>query len=195
VLTIAAYVTQNVGDIRLYQTAEERWITRKVDSVLALMNNTQKAGQMTMARKGQVSNAEVASACIGSVFNGGGDPQGDNRPATWAAFIDAIQNTVMSYSGTVKIPILYGQDCVHGVGAIAGTTVFPHNIGLGCTGDTNLLARIGAVVASEAAGCGIRLNFAPCVAAPRNEKWGRTYEGFGETPEINSAMGAAYTRG
>jgi beta-glucosidase len=54
---------------------------------------------------------------------------------------------------------------------------------------------IGRVVASEAAGCGIRLTFGPCIASPRNEKWGRTYEGFGETPEINAQMGAAYVRG
>ena len=87
------------------------------------------------------------------------------------------------------------MDCVHGVGLIAGMTVFPHNIGLGCTGDTALMAKVGRVVASEAAGCGIRLNFAPCVSTVRNEKWGRTYEGFGETSEINAAMGAAYTRG
>jgi beta-glucosidase len=194
VLTIAAYVTQNVGDIRLYQTVEERTITRKVDSLLALMTINEKAGQMTQARKGQLTNAQIASLGIGSVFNGGGDPQGNNTPSDWATMIDGIQSTIAS-SGPHKIPMIYGQDCVHGVGAVAGTTVFPHNIGLGCTGDTALLARVGAVTASEASGCGIRLNFAPCVAAARNERWGRTYEGFGETPEINSAMGAAYTRG
>jgi len=194
VLTIAAYVTQNVGDIRLYQTAEERTITRKVDSLLALMTINEKAGQMTQARKGQLTDANIASLCIGSVFNGGGDPEGNNSPAAWATMIDRIQGVIAS-SARLKIPMVYGQDCVHGVGAIAGTTVFPHNIGLGCTGDTALLAKVGAITASEAAGCGIRLNFAPCVAAPRNEKWGRTYEGFGETPEINSSMGAAYTRG
>jgi beta-glucosidase len=194
VLTIASYVTQNVGDIKLYQTAEERAITKKVDSLLALMTINEKAGQMTQARKGQLTNAQIASLGIGSMFNGGGDPQGNNTPSDWATMIDGIQSTIAS-SGPHKIPMIWGQDCVHGVGAIAGTTVFPHNIGLGCTNDTNLLARIGAVVASEAAGCGIRLNFSPCVASPRNEKWGRTYEGFGETPEINSSMGAAYTRG
>jgi Glycosyl hydrolase family 3 N terminal domain len=29
-----------------------------------------------------------------------------------------------------------------------------------------------------------RLDFAPCIAVPQNERWGRTYEGFGETPEL-----------
>jgi beta-glucosidase len=188
---IASYASQNIGDVPLNLTAEEKNVQRKADSLLALMGNTEKAGQMVMVLDGQMTNAQLASNGIGGAFNG---PAGDNTPATWAARIDGIQVQAAS-TGPHKIPILYGMDCVHGVGFIAGMTVFPHNIGLGCTGDTALIAKIGKVVASEAAGCGIRLNFAPCVSVVRNEKWGRTYEGFGETPEINTAMGAAYTRG
>ena len=192
--TITSYATQDVGDIILSMTAEEKAVAKKVDSMLALMTINEKAGQMTMARKAQLTNAQVASLGIGSVFNGGGDPVGGNTPSEWATYIDAIQTTVVA-SGPHKIPIIYGQDCVHGVGSIAGTTVFPHNIGLGCSGDTALLAKVGRVTASEAAGCGIRLNFAPCVSSVRNERWGRSYEGFGETPEINVSMGGAYVRG
>jgi beta-glucosidase len=190
-VSIASYGTQNVGDVPLNLTDEEKAVQRKTDSLLALMSNTEKAGQMVMVLDGQLTSAQLASNGIGGAFNG---PAGDNTPATWAARIDGIQAQVAA-TGPHKIPVLYGMDCVHGVGYIAGMTVFPHNIGLGCTGDTALVARVGKVVASEAAGCDIRLNFAPCVAVVRNEKWGRTYEGFGETPEINTMMGAAYTRG
>jgi beta-glucosidase len=190
--------TQNLGDIVVTRTAAEAAIERKVDSIMALPAFTiaMKAGQMTMARKSQLTDAQYASLGVGSIFNGGSDlvdVPGDT-PQEWATLLDRYQNSMLT-SSTLKIPMIYGQDCVHGVGTIKGCTVFPHNIGLGCTHDTALISKIAQITANEAAACGIRLNFAPCVASVRNEKWGRAYEGFGETPEINSLMGAAYVRG
>ena len=177
-------------------------IEKKVDSLLALMTLNEKAGQMAMVQinssgtaSGRVTDAQVASLCIGSVFNGGNDPSVPaNTPTAWSTSLDRMQKVVMN-SSRLKIPVIYGQDCVHGVAEVAGCTVFPHNIGLGCTHDSALIAKVGMYTAQEAAGLGIRLNFSPCVASARNEKWGRTYEGFGETPEINSLLGAAYVRG
>ena len=194
--SVSPSTTQALGDIVLTRTAAEAAIERKIDSIMALpaFTTALKAGQMTMARKNQLTDAQLASYGIGAVFNGGSDPEGNNTPLAWSTSIDRWMNAIVNNS-TLKIPPLYGQDCVHGVGTIAGCTVFPHNIGLGCSHDTALMARIGRIVAAEAAGCGIRLNFAPCIASPRNEKWGRTYEGFGETPEINSLMGSAFIRG
>ena len=192
-LPITSYVTQDFGDIAISKTAAEIAIQKKVDSLLALMSTTQKVGQMVMARKNQLTNAQLTSIGVGSIFNGGSDPEGNNTPSAWSTSIDGWQNAVLN--STLKIPMLYGQDCVHGVGTIAGCTVFPHNIGLGCSHDTALVSKMGQVVASEATACGIRLNFAPCVSSVRNERWGRTYEGYGEIPEINALMGAAYVRG
>jgi beta-glucosidase len=51
------------------------------------------------------------------------------------------------------------------------------------------------ITAKEMRAVGINLNFAPAISVVRNEKWGRSYEGYGETPEINSLMSAAYVRG
>jgi beta-glucosidase len=187
----AASVSQNIGDLKLYQTEEERDIARKTDSLLALLSNAEKAAQMVILLNGQWSYAQIASTGLGAVFSG---PPAGNTPADWAAMIDSIQDRITA-TGPHKIPVFFGHDCVHGNGSVAGSTVFPHNIGLGCTGDSALLTKIGCVVASECVGCGIRLNFAPCIPSVRNEKWGRTYEGFGETPEINADMGAAFTRG
>lgn len=177
-------------------------IEKKVDELLALMTPNEKAGQMAMVQinssgtaSTRVTDAQVASLGIGSVFNGGSDNSVPaNTPAAWSTAIDRVQKVVMN-SSRLKIPIIYGQDCVHGVGSIAGCTVFPHNIGLGCTHDTALVTKVAMITAQEATGVGIRLNFAPCVSSVRNERWGRTYEGFGETPEINSMLGAAYVRG
>jgi beta-glucosidase len=194
----------NLGDIALARTSKEQLIEQNVDSLLALMTIEEKAGQMVQTQinftneyPGRLKDEDVAAKGIGSVFNGGSDESQfgqPNTPDSWAASIDRLQKTVMSTS-RLKIPIIYAQDCVHGIGEITGCTIFPHNIGLGCTGDSALVAKVGAITAQECAGIGIRLNFAPCIATVRNERWGRTYEGFGETPEINTLLGSAYIRG
>ncbi len=86
------------------------------------------------------------------------------------------------------IPIIYGVDAVHGHNNVHGATIFPHNIGLGATGDPELVERIGRATAEEIAGTGIDWDFAPCLCVARDDRWGRTYESFGETPERPAAM-------
>jgi beta-glucosidase len=194
----------DVGDVVLERDPAEVVIDRKVDSVLALMTIEEKAGQMCQVQinftnvfAGRLKDADVAAKGIGSVFNGGSDQSAigkGNTPKGWAAAIDRVQNAVLA-SSRLKIPIIYGQDCVHGIAGLDSATVFPHNIGLGCTHDSALVAKVGRITAAECRGAGVRLNFAPCISSVRNERWGRTYEGFGETPEINSLMGTAYIRG
>ncbi len=69
----------------------------------------------------------------------------------------------------------------------------PHNIGLGATRDPALVQNIGRAVAEEVTGAGIDWNFAPCLCVARNDRWGRTYESFGEKPELASSMATIVT--
>jgi beta-glucosidase len=205
-VALGSYATQSVGTIVIHLTPVEFAVRHSADSVLALMNDSEKAGQMAEVQLnnssgngsgGRLTNAQVASLCIGSVFNGGGDAvvtATGNTPAGLAGCLDTIQHVVMTQSA-LKIPELYGQDVIHGVAEINGCTVFPQNIGLGCTHDSALVDKMGQITALEAAGCGIRLMFGPTVATPRNLKWGRTYEGFGEEPADNVTVGLAEMRG
>ncbi|MBN2038377.1 MAG: hypothetical protein JW768_16675, partial [Chitinispirillaceae bacterium] len=193
-LDITSYATQNLGDIVLLTVAEDSAaIESKVDSLLAFMSNAQKAGQMVQVINSLVSPDDVRNYGFGSVFNGGEEPVSPNTPANWATRLNALQDGALA--STLKIPMIYGLDAVHGNGKVVGSTIFPHNIGLGCTGDSALVERVGRITAYECRALGIHLTFAPCVSVVRDERWGRTYEGFGETPEINSRMGAAITRG
>ena len=82
------------------------------------------------------------------------------------------------------IPLLYGVDSVHGHGNLQGATVFPHNIGLGATRDPALVEEIGHITAIETRATGPQWAFAPCVCVARDDRWGRTYESFGETPAL-----------
>ncbi|MES1165002.1 MAG: glycoside hydrolase family 3 N-terminal domain-containing protein, partial [Verrucomicrobiota bacterium] len=98
-------------------------------------------------------------------------------------------------STRLGIPLIYGVDAVHGDGGVKGAVLFPHNIGLGATRNAELVQRAARVTARETAGSGVRWAFAPCIAVARDERWGRTYESFGESPELAETLGAAVVRG
>jgi beta-glucosidase len=91
--------------------------------------------------------------------------------------------------------LIYGVDAVHGHNNVNGAVIFPHNIGLGATRNPALVEQAEHITALEVAGTGIRWSFAPCVAVAQNERWGRTYESFGDSPDLVAEMGAAAVRG
>jgi beta-glucosidase len=91
----------------------------------------------------------------------------------------------------LHIPLIYGIDVVHGDGNMDGATVFPHNIGLGATRDPALVRRVEHVAASETRATGPQWAFAPCVCVARDDRWGRTYESFGEKPSLVEKMETA----
>jgi beta-glucosidase len=93
------------------------------------------------------------------------------------------------------VPILWGTDAVHGHSNVFGATIFPHNIGLGASGNEKLLEDIGAAVAEEVLATGLYWTFAPTVTVPQDYRWGRTYEGYSESPELVSRLGEAFIYG
>jgi len=78
---------------------------------------------------------------------------------------------------------------------VYGTTVFPHNVGLGATGDVELVEKIGEITAEEVRAIGVQWTFAPTLGNPQNMRWGRTYECFSEDASEVAEFGAAYIRG
>jgi len=164
-------------------------ISRRVEDLLARMTIEEKVGQMTQAERGAVGIPEmIATLGLGSVLSGGGSTPTPNTPAAWVAMVNDFQSQALSTR--LGIPIIYGVDAVHGHGNVFGATVFPHNIGLGATRDTALVRRIGEATAAEVRATGIPWNFSPCVCVARDERWGRTYESFGEDPALVSRMAA-----
>ncbi len=104
-------------------------------------------------------------------------------------------NSFHAAKNSVGIPLLYGIDAVHGHNNVSGAVLFPHNIGLGCTRDADLVKEIGHVTALELRGTGIDWTFAPVVGPGRDERWGRTYETFSEDPALASWLAVALIRG
>jgi len=160
------------------------------------MTLAEKEGQMTQAEKNAFtasgnSLTDITTYFIGSVLSGGGEgPSGSGGTATqWADMYD----NYMSYSLTTRlgIPIIYGVDAVHGHNNVYGATIFPHHIGMGASRDTVLMKSADDVTRQEVLGTGMDWAFAPCVCVPRNDRWGRTYEGFSEDPATVQSMGGA----
>jgi beta-glucosidase len=165
----------------------------QASALLAQMTPTEKYAQMMQMERAALTPALVTQYDIGSAFSQGGSGPATNTPSAWADMNDAYQQAALA--SRLKIPIIYGADEVHGVGTVAGATVFPHNIGIGATRDVALAGQIGQITASEALGVGVRFLFSPVVAVALNERWGRTYESFGETSDLASMFGVAMTTG
>ena len=169
-------------------------IEERVQDLLSRMTLDEKVGQMTQADRGQLYSMELVKSCfLGSVLSGGGSAPENNTPTGWADMYDQFQTKALETR--LRIPILYGIDAVHGHNNVIGAVIFPHNIGMGCTWNYELVKEAARITAMEVAGTGIDWTFGPCIAVPQDERWGRTYEGFGETPEITSLMSEASVRG
>ncbi|MBF0443713.1 MAG: glycoside hydrolase family 3 C-terminal domain-containing protein, partial [Oligoflexales bacterium] len=136
---------------------------------------------------------------FGSVLNGGGAFPHNNKKAKisdWIAMADDFWKASMDKgSSEIAIPIIWGVDAVHGHNNIFGATIFPHNIGLGATRDTDLIRKIGEITAKEIRATGQEWNFGPVVAVVRDDRWGRTYESYGEHPVLVKEMGRALVEG
>ncbi len=161
-------------------------VAERVTDLLARMTLDDKIGQMTQAERAVITPAQLTQYRVGSVLSGGGSGPAQNTPAAWADMYDALQRGAMA--APLQIPMIYGIDAVHGNNNVYGSTIFPHNIGLGATRDPALVERIGRATAEEVTGAGQDWTFAPCVCVARNDRWGRTYESFGEKPELATAM-------
>ncbi|MFV2175586.1 glycoside hydrolase family 3 protein [Actinomadura sp. LOL_016] len=161
-------------------------VDKRVDDLIARMTLDDKLGQMTQPERRYIKPAEITEHRIGSVLSSGGSAPSPNTPENWARMYDELQKAALG--GPLRVPLMYGVDAVHGHNNVVGATIFPHNIGLGAARDPELVRRIGAATAREMTATGVDWNFAPCVCVVRNDRWGRTYESFGEVPGLPSAM-------
>jgi beta-glucosidase len=167
----------------------------KVRELLAKMTLEEKIGQMTQAEQDALKDVnDIQKYFLGSLLSGGNsDPKAGNSLAAWTDMVDGYQEHALKTR--LRIPLLYGADAVHGHNNVLGAVLFPHNIGLGCTRNPKLVESAARVTSEEVRATGVNWAFAPCVTVPRDERWGRTYEGFGEAPELARTLGEAAVRG
>ena len=165
-----------------------------INKMIDGMTLEEKIGQMTQVDYRYLKEkSDIAKYFLGSILSGGGSTPPTNQPSSWVELYNDFQQEALKTR--LKIPLIYGIDAVHGHNNVLGATIFPHNIGLGCANDKNLIQDIAAATAAEVKATGLDWTFAPCVAVAQDERWGRTYESFSEDSEIVTELGVASTIG
>ena len=166
--------------------------------IVSKMSVDEKIGQMTLVDNSYLRPYDdITRYYLGGILSGGNSfPFNDERrakPQDWAEYIELLQSYALKTR--LKIPLIYGVDAVHGNQKVFGATIFPHNVGLGATKNAALVEKIAEITAKECSAVGINWAYAPCVAVARDDRWGRQYESFSESPEIVALLGEASIKG
>ncbi len=167
----------------------------QVKPLLAQMSLEEKVGQMSQPDQMFLQSIDhIEKYHFGSLLSGGdSDPKSGNDLMSWTELCDSYQARALK--AKPRIPLLYGIDAVHGNNNVIGATLPPQNIGLGCTRDAKLVEKLSVITAEEVRAIGANWAFAPCVTVPQDIRWGRTYEGYSENPDVVKGLGEAATHG
>lgn len=167
--------------------AQRKTIDQRVDSVLKLMTLEEKAGQLNQYNgdwkyTGPITEdgnklTQIRNGQVGSMIN-----------ITGVDHTRQLQE--MAMQSRLKIPLLFGQDVIHGF-----RTTFPIPLGEAASWDLELIERSARMAAIEASAYGIHWTFAPMVDIARDPRWGRVMEGAGEDVYLGSLIAAARVRG
>jgi beta-glucosidase len=182
-------------------------VEKRVEDLLSKMTLREKIGQM---------NQYAGPDRVTEWFQRRGLNTGDNQREVYTPVKEIKEKTRLGEIGSflfvsgakeanelqriaensrLKIPLLIAIDAIHGHAMFPqGATVFPTNIGLSCSWDTELAGRIASVTASEMAASGFNWNFFPTVDILRDPRWGRTGETFGEDPYLVTLFSLEFVR-
>ncbi|MGN6218328.1 MAG: glycoside hydrolase family 3 N-terminal domain-containing protein [Microbacterium sp.] len=95
----------------------------------------------------------------------------------------------------LQIPLLVGEDCIHGHSFWEGATIFPTQLGMAASWDADLVEKVARATAVEVAATGIHWTFSPVLCIARDLRWGRVDETFGEDPLLIGELASAMVRG
>ena len=191
--------TDNIWPKLESEVEKDDEIEARVASLLAKMTLQQKVAQMIQPEIRDITVEDMRTYGFGSYLNGGGAFPNNNKhstPADWISLAEKMYQASIddSVDGST-IPTMWGTDAVHGHNNVVGATLFPHNIGLGAANNPDLIEKIAEITATEVMVTGIDWVFAPTVAVVRDDRWGRTYEGYSEDPDIVRTYSASIVKG
>jgi beta-glucosidase len=209
ILLSAFLITSCRGQNKLTNTSQTSLIDVKVDSILALMTLREKAGQMLNIGLPAVLKGEywdtrnsvvydevkfkklIIESAVGSIHNTPGYPA---EKEGWYEILKKIQDSAMQKT-RLGIPVLYGIDNIHGANYVNGSVLFPHQIAMAATWNTELTKICGEITSYESRAASLPWNFNPNADVAMNPLWGRIGESFGEDPYLISEMVLAYLNG
>lgn len=103
--------------------------------------------------------------------------------------VKAIQK-VASIDSRLKIPLLFGEDVIHGY-----KTIFPIPIAEACSWNLLLIEENAHLTKLEASSEGINWIYAPMVDITHDPRWGRVMETAGEDPYLGSLIAKSKVKG
>ena len=164
-----------------------------IEKLLKTMTLQEKVGQMVQTDIAAATPADIEKYNLGSIISL--IPKGDLKSANaWREVADNYQKSALETR--LSLPLVFAIDAVHGHSYFDGPSVIlPHNIGLGATRNPELVKQLAALTARELSATGVRWTFSPTIAVARNIRWGRTYESFGETTELQRMFASAMVEG
>ena len=173
-------MTENNGEKPLYRDPTQP-VNRRVGDLLSRMTLAEKVGQM-LQLDGQVDPVKnVREKQPGSLFH-----------ILNERLAEAMDTAAATRLG---IPLLIGEDGIHGHSFHPGATIFPTQLALATSWNPELVEQIARVTAREMATTGAHWTFSPVLCISRDLRWGRTGETFGEDPFLIGELGAAMIRG
>ncbi|HVU97341.1 MAG TPA: glycoside hydrolase family 3 N-terminal domain-containing protein [Puia sp.] len=167
--------------------AQKKSISQRVDSVLKLMTLDEKIGQMNQYNGDWEATGPITKD---------GDKQDQIRRGRLGSMLNVtgVEHTrqlqEMAMQSRLKIPLLFGQDIIHGY-----RTTFPIPLAEAASWDLEAIQRAARVAGKEAAAAGVHWTFAPMVDIARDPRWGRVMEGAGEDPYLGSCIARARVMG
>jgi len=117
----------------------------------------------------------------------------DIRPEKAAELANEIQKFLKEET-RLGIPAMIHEECLSGF-TTWGATVFPQAIGMGSTFDPDIIQNATSVIGKQMRALGAHQGLSPVLDIPRDPRWGRTEETFGEDPYLVSRMASAYIKG
>lgn len=164
-----------------------------IPAAIAAMTLREKVGQMVQTDIAVATPEDIREHGIGSIISLLPDGELGTTQA-WREMADSYQNEALQTR--TGIPLVFAIDAVHGHSYFGGDSVIlPHNIGLGATRNPELVRQLAQLTAKELSATGVRWTFSPTIAVARNIRWGRTFESFGESVELQRLFAAPMIEG
>jgi beta-glucosidase len=156
-------------------------IDERITDLISRMTLPEKVGQMMQLDARENITGLIADFHVGSILHTSPD--------------DMILSAKLVAQTRLQIPLLTGDDCIHGHSFWPGATIFPTQLGMAATWDPELVERVARASAVEVSATGLHWTFSPVLCISRDLRWGRVGETFGEDPFLIGEFGSAMVRG
>ena len=155
----------------------------RIADLLGRMTLEEKVGQMMQldARSGDLDDL-IVNKHVGSILH--------TSPSDLPKAVEAVNTKTR-----LGIPLVIGDDCIHGYSFWPGATIFPEQLGMATTWDSEKVQAAGRATAEEVSTTGVHWTFSPVLCIARDTRWGRVGETFGEDPYLIGEMASSIVKG